>query len=210
MRSAPVGLFPPWQQWLTDSDVFDIAAEAAGYTHGHLTGQLASGALAVLIRALLRGEGLDAALDITLTELRSRRRHEETSEKVELASRWADGGGGMTSLIEQLGGGWVAEEALAIAVYAAKSYPRPEQVLDALAFAVTHSGDSDSTGAICGNILGALHGESAMPPELLFKVEGRGAIAELADDFVLEFTQGERLRGEYGPDTGWLERYPGW
>lgn len=209
-RSAPIGLFPPWEQWVTDHDVFDIAAEAAGYTHGHPTGQLASGAFAVLIRALLRGESLNAAVDAMLAELRSRRGHEETSAKIELASRWADGGAGKTSLIETLGGGWVAEEALAIAVYAAKSHQEPDQVLDALAFAVTHSGDSDSTGAICGNILGAMHGEASLPPELLFKVEGRAAIAELADDFVLEFTQGDRLRGPHGPNTGWFERYPGW
>jgi ADP-ribosylglycohydrolase len=113
--------------------------------------------------------------------------------------------------VEQLGGGWVAEEALAIAVYAALAYPEPEQFLDALALSVTHSGDSDSTGAICGNILGALHGETALPPELVFTVEGRAVILELADDFALEFTRPTRLHGDYGPHTAWgMDRYPGW
>jgi ADP-ribosylglycohydrolase len=75
---------------------------------------------------------------------------------------------------------------------------------------VTHSGDSDSTGAICGNILGALHGETALPPELVFTVEGRPVILQLADDFALEFTTASRLHGDYGPHTAWTTRYPGW
>lgn len=50
--------------------------------------------------------------------------------------------------VERLGAGWVAEEALAIGVYAALVSP---DVMSALTLAVTHSGDSDSTGAIAGN-----------------------------------------------------------
>lgn len=53
---------------------------------------------------------------------------------------WAD--------VEQLGGGWIAEQALAIAVYTALRHPLPDHVLDASRSRVTHSGDSDSTSAI--------------------------------------------------------------
>ena len=112
--------------------------------------------------------------------------------------------------VEALGAGWTAEEALAIAVYAGLAHPSAEELLDALALAVTHSGDSDSTGAICGNILGARHGDVALPPELAFEVEGRGTILELADDFAYEFTSANRLHGDYGPRTRWTVRYPGW
>jgi ADP-ribosylglycohydrolase len=112
--------------------------------------------------------------------------------------------------IEALGGGWVAEVALAIAIYATLVHPGPEDVLKALSLAVSHSGDSDSTGAICGNILGALHGESALPVELLFELEGRGTLLELADDFINEFTKSGQLHGDYGPYTRWNTRYPGW
>ena len=61
--------------------------------------------------------------------------------------------------IASLGQGWVGEEALAIAVYCALKYER--EPVRALAAAVNHSGDSDSTGAITGNILGAFLGMSA-------------------------------------------------
>lgn len=207
MRSAPFGLVPPWV-WPVEWQ-FDAAAEAAGYTHGHPTGQAASGALAVLIGALMRGLDLKGAVDQVLAQLRTREGCAEVEQALQLAVETAHRGPSPAHL-ELLGGGWVAEEALAIALYAALAYPAPDQVLDALALSVTHSGDSDSTGAICGNILGALHGETALPPKLAFEVEGRGTILTLADDFIYEFTSGDRLHGEYGPRTRWTHRYPGW
>jgi ADP-ribosylglycohydrolase len=91
--------------------------------------------------------------------------------------------------------------------YAALVHQGPSEVRDALALAVTHSGDSDSTGALCGNLLGALHGDTALPPGLAFEVEGRGTILQLADDLVWEFTQPDQLDGELGPQTRWTERY---
>lgn len=85
--------------------------------------------------------------------------------------------------MERLGAGWVAEEALAIGVYAALATRRVE---DALLLSVNHSGDSDSTGSICGNILGARHGDVGLPHEWLEQVEGRAVIAALADDLAAE------------------------
>jgi ADP-ribosylglycohydrolase len=198
MRVAPFGLLPPdgaAVDWF-----FDAGAEAAGYTHGHPTGRLASGALASIVHHIVDGADLDAALDATLDLLERRDDHEETSAALR-AAREPD------ASVEKLGEGWVAEEALAIAVHAALAKPGPDEVLDALSIAVSHSGDSDSTGAICGNILGAWHGETALPPQLVFRVEGRASILELADDFVLEFTEPGRLHGEYGPWTGWSRRF---
>ncbi len=208
MRSAPLGLMPPWI-WGSLPWQYDIAAEAAGYTHGHPTGKVASGALTVLVGAIVRGQDLLDAVETTLRLLREQEHHEETVRAIEHAvdaARRAPS----AAVMESLGGGWVAEEALAMAIYAALAHQEPDEVLDALALAVTHSGDSDSTGAICGNILGALHGETALPAELAFEVEGRDTILTLADDFSYEFTAGNRLHGDYGPYTRWTERYPGW
>jgi ADP-ribosylglycohydrolase len=204
MRAAPFGLLPP--ELVSPRDVFEYAAEAAGYTHGHRTGQLASGALAATVAGLVAGNDLDAALDTASTILAAHDGHDETSRALERA-RAAATVSVDAETVESLGGGWVAEEALAVAVYAALVHSAPDRMLDALALAVTHSGDSDSTGAICGNVLGALHGDTALPPALTFEVEGRATILEIADDFVWEFTCPERLHGEYGPDTRWTERY---
>ncbi|MFC0623935.1 ADP-ribosylglycohydrolase family protein [Kribbella deserti] len=196
MRVAPIGLLPPGQanpRW-----TFDAAAEAAGFTHGHPTGKLASGALAVLIRYLVEGQDLSTAVEKTLALLGEYPGHEETSRAI-VAAREAP-----PQAIEQLGGGWVAEEALAIGLYAALAHPGPDEMLDALALAVTHSGDSDSTGAICGNILGALHGETALPQALVQGVEGRDTICRLADDLIAEFSS-----DKHEHDSERIRLYPG-
>jgi len=207
MRVAPFGLLPG----TTTKWAFTAASEAAGYTHGHVTGMLASGALAAIIHELNQGAELTTAVEAAQALLAEQPGHEETSTALATARELATGKLGRGPVtVELMGGGWIAEEALAIGVYCALAYPEPDQFLDALALAVTHSGDSDSTGAICGNILGALHGETAVPAELVFGVEGRGTILQLADDFVLEFTQASRLHGDHGPHTAWRERYPGW
>ena len=63
-----------------------------------------------------------------------------------------------------LGEGWVAEEALAIALYAALTAQaaHPADPAAALALAlrigVNHDGDSDSTASLAGQVLGAAHG----------------------------------------------------
>lgn len=207
-RSAPFGLLPPGSD-KTLRGRFDAAAEAASYTHGHVTAQLAAGALVALIGAIVAGEALSEAVATMMQHLGEHAGHEETSAAVRRAICAAEESPSI-EMVESFGGGWVAEEALAIAVYVALAHPGPESFLDALSLAVTHSGDSDSIGAICGSILGALHGEAALPPELTFEVEGRGAILELADDFIYEFTSGHRLHGDYGPYTRWTKRYPGW
>jgi len=48
--------------------------------------------------------------------------------------------------------------------------------------AVNHSGDSDSTGSIAGNLLGARLGCSAIPAQWLDGLEQRGEIEKIAPD----------------------------
>ncbi|GAA3795412.1 hypothetical protein GCM10022206_38980 [Streptomyces chiangmaiensis] len=49
-----------------------------------------------------------------------------------------------------------------------------------------HPTANDSTGAVCGNLLGAHHGDHRLPHEWLERVEGRAEIAVFADDFAAE------------------------
>jgi ADP-ribosylglycohydrolase len=82
--------------------------------------------------------------------------------------------------IGQLGEGWVGDEALAIAIYCAlKHYDSFE---DAVVAAVNHNGDSDSTGAICGNILGLVYGYEALPSHFKDQVELADIMTEVAED----------------------------
>lgn len=115
--------------------------------------------------------------------------HEETTLALRAAVDLAAQGAPTAEKVESLGAGWVADEALAIAVYCALVLPGADQVARALLLSVNHSGDSDSTGSICGNLLGAHHADVQLPTSWLVLTEGRAVIAELADDLCLEFEQ---------------------
>ncbi len=193
--------------------IFGLGCEIAAITHGHPSGYLPAGLLAATLHAVLRGESLARALSHA-TEclwgqsrahetLRALRRGIDLAEKQEAPS---------PENVERVGAGWTGEEALAVAVYAVLSEPR--DVPAALLLAVNHSGDSDSTGAIAGNLIGAALGEGALPQEWLAELEGRDVIRQLADDLVDEVCD-LRPRGGGGysqPDPGWeawCRRYPG-
>lgn len=178
MRSAPFGL-------IGADDPGSLAMACAGITHGHVTGQVASGALAVLIDALARGSTLDAAISALRTWLDETAGSAETAAAVHAALGLAESARPGQDSVELLGGGWIAEEALAIGLYAAVCHPGKDQIREALALSVTHGGDSDSTGSICGNILGTLHGAPALPPDLRQGLEGLSVIEQLAVDLTV-------------------------
>jgi ADP-ribosylglycohydrolase len=82
--------------------------------------------------------------------------------------------------IKQIGEGWVAEETLAIAIYCvAKHFDNFEKALIA---SVNHGGDSDSTGAVTGNILGSAIGYEAIPKHFKGDLELHDLILHVADD----------------------------
>jgi ADP-ribosylglycohydrolase len=167
MRSAPFGLASS-----TPEAAAGAAIAGSVLTHGHPTAGVSAAGLAVLIHHIMRGVPLTDAVQRTIDHLASLDGHEETT----VALRRAGGGE-----IADHGEGWVAEEALAMSVHCALVHPGPAEMREALLLAVNHSGDSDSTGAITGNILGALHGEGAIPVAWAADVEGREILLELAD-----------------------------
>ncbi len=201
MRSAPFGLLVGWEPQL----VFQLAVECAAQTHGHPTGYLAAGAMAAIVHSLARGESLDHAVQRALAQLAARPGHEETTDALKRALGAVRQGMPSPERVESLGEGWVAEEALAMAVYCALV---AEDVRHGLLLAVNHGGDSDSTGSLCGNLLGAIHGETALPPGWVAELEGRATLLELADDFAMEMTQGPALHSPGSSSPAWLARYP--
>jgi ADP-ribosylglycohydrolase len=171
-------------------------------THGHPSGHLAAGFLASVIAAIRDGEQLNFALDAAMIELARHDGHEETAVAVMSARRLADSGDRSAERVEWLGGGWVAEEALAIGLYAVlatHSYP------EAVVLAANHGGDSDSTAAIAGSLAGITYGEGAIPSEWLEKLQLRSEIAQVAED-LRRAMQGHP---EWDPEREW-DRYPGW
>jgi len=197
MRAAPFGLF----EALGDAErAFQIGAEAGALTHGHSSGFLSAGHLSATIAVLREGTGLLSALDQADAILQRQPDHRETSAALAAAYRLAAKGPPTPEQIETLGGGWVGEEALAIAVCCALT---ATDFADGVLRAVNHSGDSDSTGAIAGNLLGALWGEAAIPDRWLDGLELRAEIARLADDLDACGT------GQREAEVMW-DDYPGW
>jgi ADP-ribosylglycohydrolase len=210
MRAAPVGLFEAhWLPGPEDEELeeaFRLGVQTAAVTHGHPTGQLPAGVLACTVALLAKGASLREALARAKAELVKNPRYEETLEALEAAEALARSRPARAEAIRALGGGWVAEEALAIAVYAALS---AETFEAGVILAVNHDGDSDSTGSIAGNLLGALHGVESIPARWLETLELRGVIEEVADDLatVREWKDGREDPEEWGY---WWERYPGY
>ena len=208
MRVAPVGLFAwHFREQQSPKHAFTLGTELAALTHGHPTGALTGGVLAVLILALTDGASLTEALEVSLKLLRQEQGHEETLQAIDLARRLATNQVDPYIAIAQLGQGWIAEEALAIAIYCALV---ARDFSHGVILSVNHDGDSDSTGAITGNLLGAMHGVEAIPPEWLEPLELRDVIQTVADDLYgfTTWSLGESGAGHKQAEAIW-RRYPG-
>lgn len=186
MRVAPVGLL------CGDENAFQLGCDLAAITHGHPSGYLAAGCLSQVIRDLILGTSLETAVETTLQILREQEHHKECYTRLSQACEFAKSGLPSVEVISQLGAGWVGEEALAISVYCALVHQ--DDFRSGVLLAVNHSGDSDSTGAITGNILGAFLGVSSIPQAWLEDLELREVIAKVADELY--------------ESPEWSERYP--
>jgi ADP-ribosylglycohydrolase len=127
--------------------------------------------------------------------------HDETLAALDAAVALADEGRPTPEMLSaRLGAGWVGEQALAIAVCAALV---ARDVGDGVLLAVNHSGDSDSTGSICGNILGARDAVDAITSRLRHHIDLRWVIEPLVIELLAEF-------GATPPQANvWMARYPG-
>jgi ADP-ribosyl-[dinitrogen reductase] hydrolase len=211
MRIAPVGMYFAYS--LTGernagrllSNIFATGCDLAAITHGHPSGCLSAGALAVIVSLILVGNSLTEAIQAAKEELRKHPSHKETLAAIEKAESSAKSRPRERSALRELGKGFVAEEALAIGLYCALGAKDYE---DGIILAVNHSGDSDSTGTITGNLLGAAAGVEAIPERWLAPLEMRSTIEAIADDLAA-FPEW-RLRGPANKEecNFYATRYP--
>lgn len=173
MRSAPFGFLRERRM--------ELAQECSAFTHGHPTAGVSAAVLAETIGRVTEGADLAGAIEsaVASAEELFTDTHEETTDIVRRAVELASQGPPSPDVVGYLGQGWIAEEALAISILVALT---ATDWIDALRRAVTHSGDSDSTGAITGNLLGAWWGDDDLPADLLNDLEGRAVIERLAGE----------------------------
>lgn len=183
MRVAPMALIMAGY-WSRGNEFYDIphmdeaGAEVAAVTHKHPLGYLPAAMLTHFIYRLIRLDVQKIKSSINEIALESissldkiycgkysehkRMLAELTRKAVKLAANDRTD----ADNIRCLGEGWTAEETWAIALYC--SVRHIDSVEDAIAAAVNHDGDSDSTGAVCGNIMGAIYGYESIKRQRIF------------------------------------------
>ena len=188
MRVAPIGLY------LTDNenmrmpqDEIDmIGAEAAALTHGHSLGYIPAAALVHIVSLASHCDGLSLTEIVDDMKMAISEQFADSKylspfiELIDKAVALAKSNMSDEDAIRQLGEGWVAEETLAIAIYCAVKYE--DDFEKALIASVNHDGDSDSTGAVTGNVLGAYLGLSKIPSKFVDNLELKEIILDMADD----------------------------
>src|SRR5258708_6586448 len=185
MRMAPVGMYfaaSHVRDHNSDrlrSNIFATGSELAALTHGHPSGCLSAGVLAVIVSLVLVGKSLPDAIHAAKEELRKHPSHKEVLSAIAQSQSLAASRPRERRALRELGIGFVAEEALAMGLYCSLGAKDFE---DGIILAVNHSGDSDSTGSITGNLLGAAGGVEAIPDHWLARLELRPTIEALADD----------------------------
>ena len=195
MRTAPCGFIRTRGSGkrLFGESALEMGAKAAAITHSHPMGWIPAGMLADIIDRCLYGdytslqEIIEDSLDATEEMYGSFAYFDQFKDMilraidlaVENKAKGLDDSATDEESIISLGEGWVGDEALAIAVYAALRWD--SDMKKCLRAAVNHRGDSDSTGAVAGNILGAYLGLEAIPKDWLADLEQTDAMEALAD-----------------------------
>lgn len=168
---------------------------------GGALGYLSAAYFASVVHDVAGGRALGDAMDLASTLLGRRPGHEEMSAVVSAVLKAPGKGPPTAATIEGLGGGWVGEEALGIGLLCALTADGASEggIADALWRSVAHSGDSDSTGSITGNLLGAMYGLERLPARWLKQLEMRDVIDRIAMDLYASSVLGTDLD---------LESYP--
>lgn len=186
MRAAPFGLAQHYDPVSSRGDDFigihKLGVGDAVLTHGHPLAWASSSTLAQIIFHIVQYRPKhdyplqDAVLQICLPG-GMEKVHALLNRAVKLA---LDRSVSDLDGIHALGEGWVAEEALAIAVFCAVRYQN--DFAAGIRASVNHKGDSDSTGAICGNILGAWLGKEVVKAAFdLNQLELRDVVEKVAN-----------------------------
>lgn len=209
MRVAPVALY-----YKNPRNILETAltgAKVCALTHGHSLGYMSGAALVYVINRIVYGgcpngstlycivgEMRQALFKIFPEEPYLHRLLSAIDKAVEMSKNTLPDEKNLLSL----GQGWVAEETLAIALYCSLKYQN--DFSRALIVSVNHSGDSDSTGAVTGNIMGAILGYSNIPRQWKRRLELHKTIIEIADDLCRECQMTEC--GSYD-DVAWRRKY---
>lgn len=207
MRVAPLALYYA----IDDMKSLDReGAEIAAITHGHSLGYMPAAVLTHIIsRIVYPGDSKMSLKEIvieaknTVDGIFAGDKHlPELDAIIDKAVELSENNKSDLDNIHTLGEGWVAEETLAIAIYCSLKYQNDFSA--GVIAAVNHNGDSDSTGAVTGNILGALLGYDRIEDKWKNNLELSNVLEEISVDLCHGC-----MMDEYGHyrDDDWLRKY---
>ncbi len=185
MRVAPLGLH------YGNVNIAELDKEGAmlsAITHGHPLGYMPSAVLTHILnrivypvdKVLTLKEIIVEAKDTVCKIFKDTPYLDELCDIIDKAVELSENQASDKSNIKQLGEGWVAEETLAIAIYCSLRYEH--DFSGGIIAAVNHDGDSDSTGAVAGNILGAINGYAAIESKWKDNLELLDVLIEMSED----------------------------
>lgn len=192
MRIAPVALgYIPGKNYSGTTASVDMeAAQIAAITHGHSLGYMPAAVFSHVITGIMLSKDSRSLKEIvidardTAKELFAKDANlEKLIRIIDLAIELSENDKKDLDNIHALGEGWVAEETLGIALYCSLKYSTDFSA--AVIAAVNHNGDSDSTGAVTGNIVGALTGYEHIEDKWKKNLELHDVILKMADDLSL-------------------------
>ena len=171
MRVAPIGFL--YQHDL--AKLRQVAAASALVTHHHPAAQL--GAVAAAFLAKLALDRLPPEEMLPALELETHgqvREFDQTLARLEEALEMAS----PDAALAHIGEGWVAEEAVMLALYC--FLKSPDDFLTTIRRGANTQGDSDSIACIAGGISGAYLGIQALPAAWVARLEKSEYLADVA------------------------------
>lgn len=178
MRSAPYGLAAA-----TAGQAFAWARDAGVLTHCHPSGYLSAAYFAALVQALVAGSTLTEAMAGADDLLAEEAGAEETAAALASARQAAAKGMFSFEAMSALGEGWVGEEALALALACALAVDvdDAQSIRQMMWMAARHDGDSDSTAALLGSLIGAMVDDPrVLPTDWIDELAMREVIDEVS------------------------------
>lgn len=228
MRVAPVALYLSSENeraarhgdatYFPQESIDKYAGECAAITHKHPLGYMSAALFVDVLYQLLNTEErvtfdmvcqyVESALSTLMNLYTSKAEATALGElwyiskrAIELAKKDMED----TEAIRELGEGWVAEETWAIALYCVLKHL--DSIEDAIIAAVNHDGDSDSTGSVCGNLMGVIVGYDGIPEKYKTNIELKNVMLAIADDMVHGCNISEYHPAETMDDKQWEQRY---
>ena len=177
MRVAPIGLVC----WGYPARGVELARASSHLTHRHEAAIEGAAAAALLVSLAIRKRTPEEMYRAVLQECGS-----HSADLARVLQKVPDLLGADPAVAlsrDGLGEGWVAEEAVASALYC--FWRSPEDYRKTVLTAVNVDGDSDTIGCIAGGISGAFNGVEAIPEDWRTRVEHADELLAIADRLLI-------------------------